>query len=615
MRQVGADELSASGPGSADLSKSTANSNSKKLSNAERLAQGEALVKESLYFEIAGSNDERNRLLSVAQTTAPNYPPAMWHSGHVAFNNQWMKLEDVPEAAKKNTDLGAYEKQRDKAPDTFEGHLNLARWCAKRGLQDQARAHYNQVLQFDPDNAEAPAQLGFKRVGNSWVAKPELDEMVSEAQRLAKALTKWLPRITAIRKGLVEGPGPAYEMAKKQLEEIKDPEALPALEYLLSAVNEECAKLLVEKLASWSELPATHAIVRQAIYSPWDSIRQLAATKLEGRPREDFVPKLLAAMHTPLTVQTVIVSEGGRLVTREVFARESRDAWEVVMIDTAYVRDARPWGSSAQATSDAMLKIRENTAVRLLIASMQSANTDELNRRVMTALSIATHITTNVRPEDWWTWWDNQNETSYSKPKPTDTDYKQKYVTLQDKPTGPIVSAPPSPPPPRPAPSPPPPRSPRPTHASCFVAGTPVWTVRGQLPIERIRIGDLVASQDPESGEVAFKPVMQTTVRQNAEVVSVDLNGSTLKPTGGHLFWVAGEGWTKARNLKSGQTLHCASGTVQVSLVSEEPQPEQTYNLVVADFNTYFVGPEKILSHDVTEKKPTHSIVPGLAKE
>ena len=50
-------------------------------------------------------------------------------------------------------------------------------------------------------------------------------------------------------------------------------------------------------------------------------------------------------------------------------------------------------------------------------------------------------------------------------------------------------------------------------------------------------------------------------------------------------------------------------------LLPEEPRPEQTYNLVVADFNTYFVGPEKILTHDVTERRPTRSIVPGLPRE
>jgi hypothetical protein len=39
---------------------------------------------------------------------------------------------------------------------------------------------------------------------------------------------------------------------------------------------------------------------------------------------------------------------------------------------------------------------------------------------------------------------------------------------------------------------------------------------------------------------------------------------------------------------------------------------EPTYNLIVADFHTYFVGKAKILSHDNTIREPTVALVPGL---
>ena len=119
---------------------------------------------------------------------------AHWQSGEVKFENRWTKIDDVPKLAKKDSDLGAYEAQRNRAADTLDGQLNLARWCLHRGLNEQARAHYNQVLSFDADNVEARSQLGFRRVGNAWVAKPELDEMMNEAQRLNKSLAKWLER-------------------------------------------------------------------------------------------------------------------------------------------------------------------------------------------------------------------------------------------------------------------------------------------------------------------------------------------------------------------------------------------------------------------------------------
>ena len=39
----------------------------------------------------------------------------------------------------------------------------------------------------------------------------------------------------------------------------------------------------------------------------------------------------------------------------------------------------------------------------------------------------------------------------------------------------------------------------------------------------------------------------------------------------------------------------------------------EAYNLVVADFNTYFVGETGILVHDNTPRLPTRATVPGLA--
>lgn len=562
--------------------------------------RADGLVKEALFREVYGGNDDRNRLLSEARSIVPNFAPAMWASGEVQFNQQWVKIDDVPRLASKDTALATYESKRDKTPDTLAGQLNLARWCLNRGLAQQARAHFNEVLVFDPDNAEARAALGFKRVGKSWVAKPELDGMIEEAQRLSQALNKWLPKMVVVRKGLAQGQGPDFEAAQKQFAEIKDAEAIPALEYTLSAVTEQCATMLVEKLAQWDTLPATQALVRQAVYSPWESVRQLAAKKLAPRPKEDFVPKLLAAMYTPLEARTVVVNQGGRLVSREVFVREGRSAWEVVMIDTAYERDERRFGNQDAATSRAMALIRGDAAARQLLAAMQTARTDEMNSRIMAALADATGQTTLVRPDDWWGWWDDQNETSYSSAKPTSADYEYRYVRLTDQPYPTSVITPES--------------AQEPQHHSCFAAGTPVWTTGGAKRIETLRLGDLVLSQNTESGEIAFRPVLRTTVRQHAEVFKVRTSGPTLQCTGGHLFWVAGEGWMKARYLKSGQTLHCATGTVQVSDV-EPSEPQNTFNLVVAEFDTYFVGPERILTHDVTERQPTRSMVPGLAKQ
>ena len=57
--------------------------------------------------------------------------------------------------------------------------------------------------------------------------------------------------------------------------------------------------------------------------------------------------------------------------------------------------------------------------------------------------------------------------------------------------------------------------------------------------------------------------------------------------------------------------LHTVTGTVAVDSV-EPLGPGTVYNLVVADFHTYFFGEAKILSHDPTTATLTNAIVPGL---
>jgi hypothetical protein len=77
---------------------------------------------------------------------------------------------------------------------------------------------------------------------------------------------------------------------------------------------------------------------------------------------------------------------------------------------------------------------------------------------------------------------------------------------------------------------------------------------------------------------------------------------------------VVGQGWVLARNLKPGMRLHDATGTTLVASVCDEPDAhELTYNLVVAEFHSYFVGESLVLSHDNTIRRPSSGPVPGLA--
>jgi hypothetical protein len=356
------------------------------------------------------------------------------------------------------------------------------------------------------------------------------------------------------------------------------------------------------------------------VLSPWEPVRKLAAEKLHGRAFEEFVPEMLAAIRLPVRVQFVtFVDRTGGLVSREIFVREGRDQWQVLALDTRFARaeiDQRgdrqiirrsrnqSHGALNRDTVIARNEIASQQATTEMSTAIENARTEEMTRRITASLATATGQENLTDANDWWNWWTQESELEPTTQKSVagkrlerdalivrdedrPYDYPKQVTTEYNAP---------------------------PLRLSCFAAGTMVCTISGSTAIEDIRVGDMVLAQDAETGETAFKPIMRTTIRPPVETFTIETSAGKLRSTGGHLFWVAGEGWTKARHLQSGQTLHCAAGTVQVSEVTKS-DPAQTYNLVVADFNTYFVGPEKILTHDVTDRKPSKSLVPGLPRE
>jgi hypothetical protein len=138
-------------------------------------------------------------------------------------------------------------------------------------------------------------------------------------------------------------------------------------------------------------------------------------------------------------------------------------------------------------------------------------------------------------------------------------------------------------------------------------------TDTGRRPIETLKIGDRVLSQDIDTGELRFRVVEQTTVRPPHSSMTVEFGSDRIGCTGGHNFWKAGEGWVKARDLEPGDRVRTPTGTVAVT-AKQVAQAAKTYNLVVEGFHTYFVGESGLLVQDVLPPTPTDMVLPGLSR-
>ena len=138
----------------------------------------------------------------------------------------------------------------------------------------------------------------------------------------------------------------------------------------------------------------------------------------------------------------------------------------------------------------------------------------------------------------------------------------------------------------------------------CFVAGTEILTDRGMVPIEQIRLGDLVIARNAETGETAFKPVTQLFVNDEDavwELVVETTNGTSEvhRVTDNHPYYVEGQGWVEVADLQPGMTIATMEGDpVTLASITNTGKVERTFNFEVADFHTYFVGDLSVLVHN-----------------
>ena len=232
-------------------------------------------------------------------------------------------------------------------------------------------------------------------------------------------------------------------------------------------------------------------------------------------------------------------------------------------------------GQDIQRVLEAKQSLEQGLAMDVQFIESINLGINQYNERALPVLQGITGMSLGVEPEKWKAWWSDQLGYAYQsdvpETKPTYTD----FVTI-----API------------APS-----------NSCFAAGTMVQTMNGPRPIESIRTGDEVLSQDTTTGTLAFEVVLTAHRNRPATTLRIKAGDESIVATGIHRFWKAGKGWTMARDLKPGDRLRILGGVTEIqSIVPGETQP--VYNLDVAENRDFFVGTQGLLVHDFTFVHP-----------
>jgi hypothetical protein len=570
------------------------------------------LVQEALQREAYGLATERYELLRAAMKADPEMALPRWYLGQVrSASGIWGNAGRTPDPATGQL-YREYRALRDTKADDAQGHKSLADWCASHGMKQQERAHLLRSLVFNPNQAELRQRLGLVKVGQQWFEPTAVAKMRERQQSLRDATEKWQPIFTRLAPVLSSPNAAKREAAKAEILAVKDPLALPALQSMVGVRSEEDQELVLRVCKSMGDPLATELLAWQAAESPSPRLRRIAAEMIEPRDESDYVPLLIAEMYSPVQTKVEMARNGaGAIFLRRSFWREGADQHEVFVSDASFnPTPALSRGAVQRIGLEATIQANEDRARRAaatatvasdLAVAEQNRLTQDRNTRIAAALMIATGQKFGALPDAWWQWWMETNELTLPNGKGLATYHQTNHLNVAG------VAAPRLPPVTD--------WSKLPASArSCLAAGTPISTDQGFVAVEKLNVGDLVLSRDIETGELSYKPVLMPTIRPKKQLWRITAGKDVFEATGGHLFWVSGLGWVRTRELKPGQVLHAAGQPVTVVDVRDGLVSE-TYNLVVADFGTYFVGREQILSHDNTPRRPTSVTVPGLKPE
>ncbi len=170
-----------------------------------------------------------------------------------------------------------YEQLLERCPDTVEGHWQLAEWCRTHGLKAARETQLQRILRLDPNHGPARRALGYSELRGQWVTPDEVQQqrgyrryagrwrlpqeidLLEASQAVESAERRWLVRLARWRQLLNTA---VARDAHQSFEELRDPQAVPALASLLQREPYRQVKLLyLDALERIGTAAATDAVI------------------------------------------------------------------------------------------------------------------------------------------------------------------------------------------------------------------------------------------------------------------------------------------------------------------------------------------------------------------
>ncbi len=183
---------------------------------------------------------------------------------------------------------------RNSAPfqkDDVASHLKIAKWANEKGLSAQANAHFERVVELDPENEEARRALQHVKVDGVWVSRQERmeqngwvrvggrnvsrqeAEIAARRERSEQEARYWRKEIVFLYQGALNG----NQRARDALRRIRSPFAIePILKALSAEGDPEGRVLLAQALGAIGTPDALNELAKVALNDPDLDVRAAA---------------------------------------------------------------------------------------------------------------------------------------------------------------------------------------------------------------------------------------------------------------------------------------------------------------------------------------------------
>lgn len=142
-------------------------------------------------------------------------------------------------------------------------------------------------------------------------------------------------------------------------------------------------------------------------------------------------------------------------------------------------------------------------------------------------------------------------------------------------------------------------------HGHGFIAGTPINTSNGLIPIEQLKPNDLVVSRDKKDGSFVFKTIKSCKKKTTKEIIELSVESNNLpidiSADPHQRFYVLNASkWRIAKDLKPGDILSkYGDGFAIVKAVKKIRKRSDVYRLAVNGCHNFCISEQSIIAHNI----------------